>query len=70
MDSFLWESYNVTYLGSFGVEYISKEIKNTIDNKNITTNTYRIQAYDSIMWGYFVYWIIKDYNKRLANFTN
>ena len=70
MDSFLWESYNVTYLGSFGVEYISKEIKNTIDNKNITTNTYRIQAYDSIMWAYFVYWIIKDYNKRLANFTN
>ena len=70
MDSFLWESYNVTYLGSFGVEYISKEIKNTMDNKNITTNTYRIQAYDSIMWGYFVYWIIKDYNKRLENFTN
>ena len=30
-----------------------KEIKKFIGNKNIITNIYRIQAYDSIMCGYF-----------------
>ena len=44
---------NVTYFDSFRVEHISKEIKKFIGNKNIITNTHRIQAYDSIMCGYF-----------------
>ena len=44
---------NVTYFNSFGVEYIPKEIKNFIDNKNITISIYRIQANDLIMYGYF-----------------
>ena len=44
---------NVTYFDSFGVEHVSKEIKKFIRNKNITTNIYRIQVYDSIMCGYF-----------------
>ena len=44
---------NVTYFGSFGVEFIPKEIKTFIKNKNITTNIFRMQAYDSIMCGYF-----------------
>ena len=35
------------------VEHIPKEIKIFIDNKNIQTNTFRIQAYDSVMCGYF-----------------
>ena len=43
----------VTYFDSFGVEHIPKEIIKFIDNKNIITNIYRIQAYDSIMRGYF-----------------
>ena len=43
---------NVTYLDSFGVAHIPKEIWKFIGNKNIT-NIYRIQAYDSIMCGYF-----------------
>ena len=43
----------VTYFDSFGVEHIPKEIIKFIDNKNIITNIYRIQAYDSIMCGYF-----------------
>ena len=43
----------VTYFDSFGVEYIPKEIRKFIANKNIITNVYRIQAYDSIMCGYF-----------------
>ena len=44
---------NVTYFDSFGVEHIPKEIKAFINNKNIKTNIFRIQAYDSIMCGYF-----------------
>ena len=43
---------NVTYFESFGVEHIPKEIRKFIGNKNIITNIYRIQAYDSIMCGY------------------
>ena len=41
------------YFDSFGVEHIPKEIMKFIGNKKIITNTYRIQAYDSIMCGYF-----------------
>ena len=44
---------DVTYFDSFGVKHIPKEIKTFINNKNITTNIFRIQAYDSIMYGYF-----------------
>ena len=44
---------NVIYFNSFGVEQIPKEIKHFIDNKNIFKNIYRIQAYDSVMCGYF-----------------
>ena len=44
---------NVTYFDSFGVECIPNEIRKFIGNKNIITNIYRIQAYDSVMWGYF-----------------
>ena len=43
---------NIIYFDSFGVEHISKEIKKIIENKNIITNIHRIQAYDSIMYGY------------------
>ena len=43
----------VTYFDSFGAEHIPKEIVKFIGNKNIITNIYRIQAYDSIMCGYF-----------------
>ena len=43
---------NITYFDSFGVEHIPKEIKKFINNKNIITNTFRMQAYDSVM-----YWI-------------
>ena len=44
---------NITYFDSFGVEHIPKEIKKSIGNKNIITNIYRIQVYDSVMCGYF-----------------
>ena len=50
---------NVTYFNSFGVEDIPKEIKAFINrhlssasqNKKITPNIFRIQAYDSILCG-------------------
>ena len=44
---------NIIYFHTFGVEHISKETKKFIGNKNTITNIYRIQAYDSIMCGYF-----------------
>ena len=44
---------NVNYFNSFGVEHIPKEIKVFINNKDIKTNIFRMQAYDSIMCGYF-----------------
>ena len=43
----------VTYFDSFGVEHFPKEIMKFIGNKNIIINIFRIQAYDSIMCGYF-----------------
>ena len=36
---------NFIYFDRFGVEQISKEIKKSIENKNIITNIYRIQVY-------------------------
>ena len=43
----------MTYFDSFGVDHTPKEIRKFIGNKNITTNIYRIQTYDSIICGYF-----------------
>ena len=48
------QNNNVTYFDSFGVEHIPKEIRTFIDRSlSITTNIFKIQAYDSIMCGYF-----------------
>ena len=44
---------NVTYFDSFRVEHIPKEIKKFIGNKNRIRNLFSIQAYDSVMCGYF-----------------
>ena len=44
---------DVTYFDSLGAENIPKEIKSFINIKNIKTNIFRIQAYDSIICGYF-----------------
>ena len=44
----------IIYFDSFGVEPIPKEIIKFIgNNKKLIANIYRIQAYDSIMCGYF-----------------
>ena len=47
------EDNDVTYFDSFDVEYIPKEVKKDTGSKNIKTNIFRIQAYVSIMCGYF-----------------
>ena len=61
-----------TYFDSFGVEHIPKEIKTFINNKNKKTNIFRIQAYDSIMCGYFCIGFINFVlaGKTLTEFTN
>ena len=49
---------NLTYFVSFGDKQIPKEIRKFTVNKNITRNIHRIQAYDSIMCGYFCIGVI------------
>ena len=63
---------DVTYFDSFGVEHIPREIKTFINNKNIKTNIFRIQAYDSVMCRYFCIGFI-DFmlkGKTLTEYTN
>ena len=65
-------SNNITYIDSFGVEHIPRNIKKFIKNKNIKTNIFRMQAYDSIMCGYFCIGFI-DFmlkGKTLTEHTN
>ena len=61
-----------TYFDSFGVEHIPKEIKKFIKGSSVTTNIFRIQAYDSVMCGYFCIGFINFMLKckSLTNFTN
>ena len=62
----------VIYFHSFGVEHIAKKIMKFIGNKNIIKNIYRIQAYDSIMCGYFCIGFINFMfnDKSLTDYTN
>ena len=63
---------NVNSFNSFGVEHIPKDIKTFIGNKNIKTNIFRVQVYDSIMCGYFcigfINYMLKG--KTLTEYTN
>ena len=43
-------SNNIMY---FGVKRIAKQIEKFLRNKNVITNIYKIQAFNSIMYGYF-----------------
>ena len=65
-------SFDAIYFDSFGIEHVTKEIKKFIVKKNIVTNIYRIQAYDSIMCGCFYIEFI-DFmlkSKSLLDYTN
>ena len=66
------DNNSVIYFDSFSVEHIPKQIKAFINNKNIITNIFRIQAYDSIISGYFCIGFI-DFmftGKNLTEYTN
>ena len=70
--AFYVNAENVTDFDSFGIEHISKEIRKLIESKNIIINIYRIQAYHSIICGYFCFefidFMLKD--KILIEYTN
>ena len=54
------------------VEHIPEEIKEFIGNRNIKANIFRVQANNSVMFGYFCIGFI-DFmfaDKKLTNFTN
>ena len=68
------------YFDNFGVEHIPKEINKFINSdttkpsslKRIKSNIFRIQAYDSIMYGYFcmalIHFVLEG--KTLLDYTN
>ena len=70
----------MVYFDSFGIEHIPKEITKFINNdttkysslKRIKSNIFRMQAYDSIMCGYFciefINYMLKG--KTLLDYTN
>ena len=59
-------------LTGLGFNIFQKKIKKLIGNKNIVTNIYGTQAYDSVMCGYFyigfIYFMLKG--KSLLGYTN
>ena len=63
---------NIIYFDSFRVEHIPEDIKKFIGRKNIITNIYGIQAYDSItceyFWIGFIDFMLKG--KILVDYTN
>ena len=61
-----------TYFDSLGAEHIPEEIRKFIRNRSIKTNIFRIQAYDSIMCGYFCirFFDFMLTGKTLTEFTN
>ena len=62
----------IVYFDSFSVEYVPEEIKEFIGNKKIIANIFRVQANNSVMWGYFCIRFI-DFmlaGKKLTNFTS
>ena len=62
----------VTYFDSFGIEHIPNEVKKFIGNRNIISNIYRIQNYDSVMRGSFCISFINYMfkGKSLIDYTN
>ena len=62
----------VNYFDSFGVEHIPEENKTFISNKNIKTDIFKIQAYNSIKCRYFCIRFINLMlvGKTFSDFTN
>ena len=70
--SLLVKANKVIYFDSFGIEHIPEEINKFIGNKKIKASIFRIQAYDSVMCGYFciefINYMLKG--KKLLDYTN
>ena len=62
----------IAYFEAFGVEYLPKEIKEFIINKNINANIFRVQANNSIICVYFSILLINFMlaGKKLTDFTS
>ena len=62
----------IAYFDSFGVEHVPEEIKEFVGNKNIILNTFRVQANNSVMCGYFCIGFIGFLLpvKKLTDFTS
>ena len=62
----------ITYFNSFRVEHVPNEIMHFIGHKNIKTNTFRKQACNSIMRGYFCIGFIDSMfpGRSLIDFTD
>ena len=62
----------VIYFDSFGIEHIPEEINKFTGNKKIKASIFRIQAYESIMCGYFYIEFINYMLKgmKLLDYTN
>ena len=43
----------IGYFNSFGLEYVTEEVKEFVANNNIKANIFRVQANNSVMCGYF-----------------
>ena len=62
----------IVYFDSFGVEHVPKEIKESVENKNIMANIFQVQSNNSIMCRYFCIGFI-DFmlaGKKLTDFTS
>ena len=62
----------IVYFDSFGVQHVPEKIKESIWNKNIIANIFRVQANNSVMCGYFCIGFI-DFmlaGKKLTDFTD
>ena len=62
----------IVYFNSFGAEHVPEEIKEFIGNKNIKANTFRVQANNSIICGYFCIELIEFMleGRKLTDFTS
>ena len=72
LDRLICNRNEIVYFDSFGVEYVPKEIKEFIGNKNIKASIFRLQENDSVMCGYFCIGFI-DFmlaGKKLTDYTN
>ena len=47
------------YFDSFGIEYISQEVLNKMEDKSTTNNIFRIQDKESIMCGFYCITLIE-----------